>query len=86
MKQMKQIIDSRLSHMTVQGREDDLLRAVRARANPSRATGRAHRPALLAAALLIALAAATAVAVGLNLSQDYMSLRAAKQAVIQQYG
>ena len=86
MKQMKQIIDSRLSHMTVQGREDDLLRAIRARANPSRAARRARRPALLAAALLIVLAAATAVAVGLNLSQDYMSLRAAKQAVIQQYG
>lgn len=86
MKQLKQIIDGRLSHMTVQGREDDLLRAARARANPPRAAGRMRRPALLAAALIIALAVATAVAVGLNLSQSYMNLRAAKQAVIQQYG
>lgn len=64
---------------------DEMLRVIRRRAGeaPSR---RLRRPAVAALALLIALAAATALAVGVNFSRRYTAVRAAKQAVCDKYG
>lgn len=76
--------NERLSRLHMSDRADEVMRVLGSRA--AGAPRRMRRSAVVAIAMVAVLAAATALAVGLNLSQRYTMARSAKQAVIEQYG